>query len=254
MYYCKNCGVQLPDYDVDPRTAIGRCGSCCAVISFREHPNFRGRVFADQEDYETEASSELAVTDKKRTMKVPMPASITVEQMGRQLRITRKWYNASYIFLAFFCTLWDGFLIIWYSAAIAAFLKNPGSAAIMCLFPLIHVAVGVGLTYSTIAGFLNKTFIDVNDYELSISHAPVPWTGAQKITSAQLEQLYCQEHISRGKNGITRTYSVNAILKGDNRKVTLLSGLSEPEQALFIEQEVETHLNITDRHVPGEMK
>ncbi len=252
MYYCKNCGIQIPDYDVDPQTAIGRCGSCCAVVSFREHPNFRGRVFTEQEHYEQ--SGEPARIDDKRHMNVPMPAGITIEQQGRQLRITRKWYNYSYIFLAFFCIFWDSFLILWYSMALIAFLKNPGSSVIMCLSPIIHVVMGVVLTYSTVAGFLNKTFLEVNDYELSISHAPLPWIGTYKINSAQLEQLYCQEHIRRGKHGIKRTYSVNAILKGDNRKVTLLTGFSQPEQVLFIEQEVETHLDITDRHVPGEIK
>ncbi len=251
MYYCKNCGIQLPDYDIDPYTAIGRCGSCCAVINFRDHPNFRGRVFADEE--QQDESGERPRTDGKIRMKVPMPASITVEQLGRQLRITRKWFNYSCIFMAFFCIFWDVSLITWYYFALTVYSKDPFSYTVMLLFPVLHVAVGIGLTYSTMAGFLNKTFIDVNDYELSISHGPLPWPAVHNINSAQLEQLYCQEHISRGKNGITRTYSVNAILKGDNRKVTLLSGLNEPDQALFVEQEVETHLDIMDRHVPGEI-
>ena len=254
MYYCKNCCIEIPDYDVEPQTAIGQCGSCYAVVNFMEHPNFRGRVFADQKDYEADDSFEPEVTDKKIGMKVPMPASITVEHLGRQLRITRKWYNASYIFMAFFCIFWDVSLITWYYFALTVYVKDPFSYTVMLLFPVLHVAVGIGITYSTLAGFFNKTFIDVNDYELSVSHGPVPWPAVHNLNSAQLEQLYSQEHISRGKNGITRTYSVNAILKGDNRKVTLLSGLNKPEQALFIEQEVETHLDITDRHVPGEMK
>jgi hypothetical protein len=252
MYYCKNCGVQIPDYDVDPQTAIGRCNSCCAVVNFSEHPNFLGKILANQGTYGSDESYELAGTGEKKRMQVPMPASITVEQMGRQLKITRKWFNYTYIFMAFFCVFWDGFLLVWYTAAIAAFLKNP-AAIMMCLFPLIHLAVGVGITYSTLAGFLNKTFIDVSDYELSISHTPLPWSGAQKIGVDQLEQLYCQENTSRSRNGTTRTYAVNAILKGTNRKVTLLSGLPEAEQALFIEQEVEKYLKIVDRHVPGEM-
>jgi len=49
-------------------------------------------------------------------------------------------------------------------------------------------------------------------------------------------------------------YSVNAILKGDNIRVTLLSGLNKPEQAFFVEQEVEKYLDIPDSHVPGEMR
>jgi hypothetical protein len=156
--------------------------------------------------------------------------------------------------MAFACIYWDGSLIYLYYYALTSFSKYPVESTIMLLFPLIHVAIGVGFTYYTLAGLFNKTFIDVTDYEVSISHAPLPWPGAQKINSAQLKQLYCQEHISTNRRGTKRMYSVNAILKGDNIRVTLLSGLNKPEQAFFVEQEVEKYLDIPDSHVPGEMR
>jgi hypothetical protein len=39
----------------------------------------------------------------------------------------------------------------------------------------------------------------------------------------------------------------------DEKKIVLVSGLTEGYQALFIEQQIEEHLGIEHRPVPGEM-
>jgi hypothetical protein len=58
----------------------------------------------------------------------------------------------------------------------------------------------------------------------------------------------------RGKHGSTSwTYRVNAMLT-DGRKIQLMSGLPESDQALYIEQIIEDHLRIADRPVGGEMR
>ncbi|HEY0037619.1 MAG TPA: hypothetical protein VGB66_13070, partial [Longimicrobium sp.] len=70
-----------------------------------------------------------------------------------------------------------------------------------------------------------------------------------------LEQLYCQEHETHSRNGgTTIRYSVQAIGKESRRKITLVSGLTDRDQALFIESQVEQKLGITDRRVTSEMR
>ena len=66
-----------------------------------------------------------------------------------------------------------------------------------------------------------------------------------------VEQLFCREKISRGKNGTTTTYQLEAVLEG-NRRETLVKDLSDPDHALYIEQQLERHLRLPDVPVAGE--
>jgi hypothetical protein len=124
--------------------------------------------------------------------------------------------------------------------------------AIAAVFPLLHVAIGSVVTYTTVAKFVNATRITLARGWLAISHGPLPWSGGLAIDSTTLAQLYCKERISRGRNGPQYRYEVWAVLKdGAHRK--LISADLQPEQALYIEQELERALRIRDRAVPGEL-
>jgi hypothetical protein len=46
---------------------------------------------------------------------------------------------------------------------------------------------------------------------------------------------------------------VSALLR-DGRERKIMSGLDSPEEALFVESEIEKYLGITDRPVAGEYK
>ncbi|HET6765438.1 MAG TPA: hypothetical protein VFH27_17250, partial [Longimicrobiaceae bacterium] len=59
------------------------------------------------------------------------------------------------------------------------------------------------------------------------------------------------QDVTRTRNGTTITYSLHARCT-DGRTVRLLSGLAEHAQALYVEQQVERHLRIADRPMPGE--
>jgi hypothetical protein len=127
-------------------------------------------------------------------------------------------------------------------------------------FPIAHVAAGVWLTYVVISTFLNRTIIRVAaGTELSVQHRPIPWPGNCKVPTIDLKQLFCTEmspyrFAARFHNptDYSGAFSVLAI-KGDDSRVTLVSGLSELDEALFIEQQIEQHLKIRDQRVPGEV-
>jgi len=147
--------------------------------------------------------------------------------------------------LLFFCIFWNGFLVFWYSMAF-----GQDSPLIMKLFPVLHVAVGVLLTYSTLCGFINRTVIEVTDEELTIRHGPLPWPGNQTLTVPDIRQIYCDETISRGRNSTSTSYNVNALLV-EERTIKLLSSLPEKQMALFVEQQLEEWLKIKPQHVKG---
>ena len=140
--------------------------------------------------------------------------------------------------------------VFWYS-------ELPLNAPLVAvLIPLIHVGVGVGITYYVAAGWLNRTHITADYQKISIRHGPLPWFGNKNIEAWDLKQLYAKEKISRshGRHGSsTRTsYAVRAVTKS-GRNIKLVGGLTTQEQAIFIEQKIEKYLGIKDASVPGEI-
>ena len=164
------------------------------------------------------------------------------------LTLVYAWFRPYHVFMLFFCIVWGAFLVFWYRTALA----HPSPSSIALWFPLLHVAVGVGITYSTIAGFLNRTRVGVNTGEITIRHGPLPWIGNSKVPAGEIRQLFREEIISTGNNGRSASYHLNAII-GQNRKLRLIRNIPAADMALYLEQEIEKALGIEDRRVAGEM-
>lgn len=230
MLTCHSCSKPIPAADINIKLAIAKCGACDAVFSFAD---------------------ELGVDQRERAIAerpvVPTPKGYTVENFGSELEISRRWFTPAILFLVFFCVLWDGFLVFWYGIA----FSQDDVPWIMILFPTLHLAVGVGLTYFVLCCFVNRTRIKVSMGQLTVRHGPLPWPGNYTLNSADVEQLYCQSKFHQGKHGGRYTYEVQALLH-DGTKQKLVSGLDDSDQAIFIEQQLEDHLRIEDRRVPGE--
>jgi hypothetical protein len=228
---CRACKNPLRETDINETLGIARCSRCHAVLDLRrgESPPDGGGC--------------------KRPV-VALPERFEVgNDRGTGLRITWRWFERSVIYAAFWCVAWDGFLVVWYNKVLTA--HDPALA--MILLPIAHVAVGVGLTYSALAGFLNKTVVTANSTEVRIKHGPMPWSGNQTIPAVEIQQVFCRE-VTRGqKHGISYSYNVH-ILGQNGTERTLLSGLAQVEQAVFIEQQLERYLRITDGAVLGEVE
>lgn len=227
---CPSCGTTLRDQDMSLQTLSGRCPACDALVDLRAALPALGDVAGGPEP-----------------IPVPLPANLHVEPRGRDLVIVRRWFSWVYIFLAFFCVVWNGFLVFFYGILVAA------DAPIgFLLFPALHVAAGVSITYLTLAGFVNRTTFLVERDHLVVRHGPLPWRGNVDVSTTSLLQLFCTEQVSRSRNGTTVRYSVEGVLK-DGSHLKLATGLDAREQALFIEQTLEKHLGIQDRRVRSEM-
>jgi len=184
----------------------------------------------------------------RRRLPRPRPREVMIRQKDHSLSLSWRWFSLKYIPMAFFCVAWDAFLCFWYSIA----FNMAGTPWIMIVFPIAHVAVGVGLTYSTLAGFINRTTLLLDSQKLTVHYDPLPWVGEVTAPIDQLQQLYCKESHSSTENGVKYSYQLCALLK-DGRKLDLVKGLESPDLAAYLEQQVETWLNIPDRQVAGEM-
>jgi hypothetical protein len=238
MYvHCAHCGVQIPAEDLNIDTAIARCRACQSVFSFAD---------ALQQDA---ASRQPATAEPGRSPRgrreVPMPRGVRMEDTGTGLRFVRRWFHWVVLLLIVFCVAWDSFLIFWYTMAF-----RQGAPWIMVVFPIGHLAVGVGLTYYVLCMVLNTTTIEIGDGTLSIRHGPLPWRGNRTLPTMELDQLYCKQRVHHSNSGTHETYELYAIERG-GKEHKLLAGLLEPEDALFLEQQIEQYLHLRDRPVPG---
>ncbi len=231
---CRDCGATIPAEDINIERGIAKCRACNAVLDVEEALRGSGET--------------VPATTRPR---VPQPPGIKVEDLGEGLRLTRRWFTWGVLVLTFFCIAWDSFLVFWYWMALG--MGGGPFSWLAIIFPVCHVAVGVGLTYLTLSLYLNRTVLEVNNGRLTVRSGPLPWPGNRDLDVSELEQLYCQENSSRNRNGSTSySYNVCAVLKG-GREAKLLSSLDNREQALFVEQFVEAYLGIEDRRVGGEL-
>lgn len=194
---------------------------------------------------------ELGPSAKRPTAEVPLPKHIRITDLGNHLEISWRWLSRELLVFIPFTAVWDSFLFFWYSNAF-----KEGAPLMAILFPILHLGVGVYLTYYVIAALLNTTTIHLSTHELGVRHRPVPWPGKKKIDPARIEQLYCTGNIYDDDNNRFNFRSgceLHALLN-NGTKATLLSGIDEPEHALALEQRLERWLGIEDRHVPGELK
>ena len=122
----------------------------------------------------------------------------------------------------------------------------------MKLFPIGHVAVGVGLTYYVIAGFVNKTDIRINPLKVSVLSYPMKWFGNKEVRVDDVKQLYTTEKITSNKNGTSVSYTVN-IMTSMGKQLKLVSGLQSKDQGIFIEKKIEEVLGLADEPVSGEV-
>ena len=226
---CPSCQTPLRARDVRVDLALATCHACGEVHDLSER----------------KASASTAPTKLPRP-RIKLPRSVQLELSDAGARISWRWWSFKSLFMAFFCLAWDGFLLMWYGIALNA--KN--APVVMLVFPLLHVAVGVGLTYATLAGFLNRTRLEVSRDLLTIRHGPLPWGGNQTLSGRQLKQLYVEEVTRTNKNSTQVSYNVTA-LDRQGQKVKLLAGLEDKDHALFLEQELERHLGIEDAPVRG---
>jgi len=221
---CKNCGAQLSLMDYSAQLMAARCPQCHTLfaIAGMNHP------------------SQMILRPE-----VAMPKNFRVEQALHTLKITRRWFGYHAYLILFFAICWNSFVIVWQIIAISSGHWS------MSLFGMLHTGVGLFLIYFVVALFINSTVFKTSQHEIVVKSGPLPWKGNLTIASGEIVQLYCVEKISHRKNSSSAHYRVEAVLQGNSRR-TIVSGLTDADQALFIEQQIEKYLNLRDVPVVGE--
>ncbi len=229
---CPSCGASFRASDIDRTLGIASCHACNEVLDLRTR------------DAATEARLDLLTRPPPAAL--PLPEKFKVNDASGRLEISWRWFSPANVFLAFFAVFWNGVVVMWLGIAIA------GHQPVTALFGTLHAAVGIGLAYSTLCGFLNSTRISLEHGVLTVQHGPLPWTGSGSWRREALAQLYGEAVVSNNRHGKTTRYTLNAMLR-DGRRVKLLHGLEERAQVVWLERTLENRMQIVDVPVEGEI-
>jgi hypothetical protein len=158
-----------------------------------------------------------------------IPEGLDVITASDQLTIRRVWLNWMILPFALFAVLWDLFIIFWYHQALA----KP-TPVLMLLFPIGHVAVGIGITYYVMAALVNKTDVILHPSSIQVVTGPAPWIGNKKLDPSDVTEVIVRERSSgRGRQTFDVMYA------GQSRKEKkLVWRLPERDQAEYIAQTI----------------
>lgn len=241
---CPQCSAKIRGEDINLAVAIARCASCSAVFAFSA----------------AQLGRPVMPVSMPRPL-APKPAHLTVDDSGHDLKIWWNWLHCGLIPMALFALVWNGFLVVWYGLAFGVIANQGGGGNngfwIMVLFPLLHVAVGVSIGYSTLMGLLNTTTVEFADGMVRVRIGPLPWFGNVELDARSIKQLYCStstgQAVSFNLSPRTAHFSFElAALLVDGTKAVLVGGQSDPDTVRFIEQTLEKKLKIEDERVGGE--
>lgn len=165
---------------------------------------------------------------------IPIPEGLDLISDYQGVVIRRKWFSHIVWFLILFSIVWDSFLAGWYSSAMHMDVKD-WSSVLFLIFPLGHVAVGIGLPYFCLCLLLNTTDILVRPDHLQIATYPLPWIGSKVVPRQDLNDFLVRERWNNNNDngGRTVTYKVSYV-DSNNREKTLLSQINNREQAEYI--------------------
>jgi hypothetical protein len=262
--FCPDCGGPIPPADVNLDRLAAKCGRCGCVFGFADalaaegprSPSRRGGLAGGSGGSGPGvavhgATVGPAASRSPQLPLLPRPRRFRVEEAAGAWRVGYGWFTPALLFLAFFCVAWDSFLVFWYSVA----FTQRDTPWIMVVFPVAHVAVGVGLSYSTLAGFLNRTTIEAARGMVAVRHGPLPWVGNRTLRASDLAALYVEPNTLAG-GAVTRngqpSWQLSAALR-DGTKVKLLGGFTDPAEPRYLERQLEARLRLPPRAVAGEV-
>ncbi|MDX2015602.1 MAG: hypothetical protein SFW67_35745 [Myxococcaceae bacterium] len=206
---CSACGATLSARDLNRALGVGTCHACGAVLAIGD---------------EAPARAPKA--------KAPRPVNAVVDERDGRFQVSWPMVPRGLSTLA-------ALLAVACAAGLVLTLGLPS------LRERAPIAIGLVVTFVVVAWLaltlaLNDTILRAEEDRLVIAYGPLPRPGTTVPRSA-VAQLYVEQTSPE-------QFAVMAQLR-DGERVRLVDGLTQRDEALWIEQSVETRWNIVDREV-----
>lgn len=230
---CPECRSAITPDQININMLLAKCSHCGLVFSFED------RAPAPPPKSDT-APAPVQAKDRGD---IPMPPGIQAQALLSELNIQISWRNRVDGFLTLFTVVWNIFVI-----PFAVFAVISGKLQVL-LFLSLHLLVGVGFLYVLVSNLINKTLIQVTRRKLFVEHTPlpVPFRGNHEIDAQDIRQLHVEEYVASTTNGGPNLrYALHARLHSGKR-LELIKGLKNPEEGLYVEQQIEQFLDIENQ-------
>lgn len=245
---CPRCGRAVLVEDVNMASMFAKCRSCAYLFRADDALGPGAPMWGGAPGRFPLVAPEPSVFKPERfttTGDVPLATHQGYREsaMARRspLTIQWRWYSPSVLMQVGFCVVWDGFLAFWYSSG----LRNH-APWVMLLFPLLHVAVGVFLTFSTLQKLLNRSVVTVDGERLRCVSSPMPFSPNFAIAREQIVQITVEERRSTRRNGgSTLTYEVKVLDRSG--KARRLASFDDAREAMYVERIVKERLGLVDQ-------
>ncbi len=264
--FCPHCKNPISSEGINLDRLLAKCTACHTVFRFSEdelattspkrdgsNPKPPTAQDTEEDSFEKDPINRPQRRAPRIQKPIPLglPEGMTLQHDEHYLRVRWRWFTLAEIATVLVCALLAGAALALYNETKSSYAND--SVWLILFLILCFLGVSIALLYYSLALLINTTTITVQHGLLSIQHAPLPWWGSRTLPAEEFQQFYCKQHVSRGKYGPSFTYELHAILRNKQR-IKLLSGISEPEKVLFLEQLIEDHLGVVDRPVIGEYK
>lgn len=229
---CRNCGAALEADRIDRRLGVVSCAHCGGLHALA---TASGAAAADA----VAAGEGGALAAPAERPVAPRPRGFEVRGEGGAREI--RWREGSAV---------SGIVLAAFAVAWVAMTVSGGF--------LVATPVALLILYYAAVRAFNRNRLRVDGARLELDRGPLPWPGGKRVPRAEIAQVFARETLSRvhGQDDgrrqvqVRRRYRV-AAMTPDGRRLRLVGGLDTPDQALWLEQEIERTLGIDDRAVAG---
>lgn len=232
---CKHCHAPLPDEQLSDNDDIVVCEFCNTVHYMNQQP------------------MPYPEKPKREKMKRGKPEKFKLSRMPDGIEINYRWLGKQHTGLLFFAIIWNAFITFFTFMMFFADGGDEPGAMVFC-FMIPFYAVGIGMAWYVLAGFMNKTAVRIRGGGIETVHAPIPMFGMKNLSVDRraIEQVYCKRRVAYSSNDVpVYVFDVHYVKKGGD-DYELIKGLDSLNKAVFIEQQIEKLYRIDDVGVDGE--
>lgn len=217
--YCPSCEGPVEAEHLNLQNSVAKCGSCNVLFSIKKQ--IEG-VHAS-----TEMKQDVLRPEGIDLFYYRDDLDITVQQHIQGLDL----YGISFFpITALFTVLFFFF----------------GEETISPFLPIVVSIFAVYFIYRVFNYSKNKTYIDVNSSFLSIKSRPKHFRKDKTYDADEIDQLYIK-HAVDGSGYFSIYLIINSLEGQKHKKLITVNTLSK---AKYLEQEIESYLNIENRKVP----
>ena len=241
------CGACKQELQGQTKLPLASCPLCGAEFS-----PLTARWVAIEEHFEA-----LRFTPKVRCALTLEPAEKVASyreasspNQGVSLEMSHFWIRLNRVIpLSIVTMIWNLFLVFWYTKLFDG--VDPSGdwwalliSCVFFIFPLLHVAFGLGLIYFTIVSIFNATKVTLSDAGVHVTHGPIPtFTPLSWQAQAQdIKQLLVRRGLG-ARGGVI--WKLIADVKGESLR-DMIGAIQSRATANAVESMLEELLGIVD--------